>query len=56
MNVQEIHVGKTVGQEAPVCELVAQFPDKRLEETRNKIEKRYRVIEFVPNDDVYRFS
>lgn len=54
VNIVDLHAG-SIELDAPTkCVITAEFPNKTVEKTKQKIKERFRVVEIVENNDAYK--
>lgn len=55
VNITDIHVGGAHYIESPTkCEVVAEFPNKLVEKIKEKLHKKFKVVEIVETKDAYK--
>ena len=54
INVVTIQLGQNEDVQADFFELILEFPDKNTQKIKDNIKEKYKVIELVPVDDVYK--
>jgi GTP diphosphokinase / guanosine-3',5'-bis(diphosphate) 3'-diphosphatase len=53
-NILSLELGKSKHDYAQYCELLAEFQEKSLQTTKEKLQQRYKVIEFTSAKDAYK--
>jgi len=54
VNILSLELGKNKFDYAQYCELLTEFEEESLQQTKEKLEQKYKVIEFVSAKDAYK--